>query len=51
MYDGQGLDDSEFAKEMAGSLGVFAMANQCSVENLAEQLKQRNLLVGSCKTR
>jgi ABC-type phosphate transport system auxiliary subunit len=30
---------------MAGSLGAFATTNQCSVENLAEQLKQRNLLV------
>jgi ABC-type phosphate transport system auxiliary subunit len=31
---------------MAGSLGAFATTNQWSVENLAEQLKQRNLLVG-----
>jgi hypothetical protein len=30
---------------MAVSLGAFSMTNQCSVENLAEQLKQRNLLV------
>jgi hypothetical protein len=25
LYDGQGLDDTEFAREMAGSLGAFAM--------------------------
>jgi ABC-type phosphate transport system auxiliary subunit len=31
--------------EMAGSLGAFTTANQCSLENLAEQLKQRNMLV------
>jgi hypothetical protein len=31
---------------MAGSLGAFATANQWSVENMVEQLKQRNLLVG-----
>ena len=30
---------------MAGSLRAFATANQWSVENLAEQLKQKNLLV------
>jgi hypothetical protein len=45
MYDGHALDETEFAMEMAGSLGAFAMANQCSVGNLAEQLKHRNLLV------
>jgi hypothetical protein len=46
MYDGQGIEDSEFAKEMARSLGSFSMTNQCSVENLVEQLKHKNLLVG-----
>jgi len=30
---------------MTGSLGAFSMTNQCSVENLVEQLKQRNQLV------
>jgi hypothetical protein len=45
LYDSQGLDDTEFAREMAGSLGAFATTNQCSVENLVEKLKQRNLLV------
>jgi hypothetical protein len=30
---------------MAGSLGAFATTNQCSVENLVEQLKQKNMLV------
>jgi cell division septum initiation protein DivIVA len=45
IFDGQGLEDSELAKEMVGSLGAFATTNQWSVENLAEQLKQRNLLI------
>jgi hypothetical protein len=30
---------------MAGSLGAFAMSNQCSVEYLVDQLKQKNMLV------
>ena len=30
---------------MAGSLGSFFMSNQCSVENLVDQLKQKNMLV------
>jgi hypothetical protein len=36
----------EFTKEVAGSLGAFATANQWSVENLAEQLRHKSLLVG-----
>jgi len=46
LYDGNDHDDSKFAKEVAGSLGTFATANQWFVENLVEKLKQRNLLVG-----
>ena len=39
------MEDSELAKEMVGSLSAFATANQWSVENLAEQLKQRNQMI------
>jgi hypothetical protein len=46
LYDGNDRDDSEFAKEVAGSLGAFATANQWSVENLAEKLRHKILLVG-----
>ena len=46
LYDGNDRDDSEFMKEVAGSLGAFATANQWSVENLAEKLRQKILLVG-----
>jgi hypothetical protein len=45
LYDGQNRDDTEFAKEVAGSLGAFATANQWSVENLAEQLQHKSMLV------
>jgi hypothetical protein len=45
VYDGQNRDDTEFAKEVAGSLGAFATANQWSVENLAEATKTEVLLV------
>jgi hypothetical protein len=45
LYDGQGLDDAYFDREMAGSLGAFATKNQYSVDNLVEQLKQRDQLV------
>ena len=30
---------------MEGSLGAFATSNQCSVENLENQMKQKNMLV------
>ena len=36
---------------MVGSLGSFAMSNQCSVENLADQLKQKNMLVRKLQDR
>ena len=37
VYDGNNQDALEFAKEVTGSLGAFAMANQWSMENLVEQ--------------
>ena len=46
LYDGNDRDDSEFAKEVAGSLGAFATANQWSMKNLTEQLRHKSLLVG-----
>jgi hypothetical protein len=35
LYDGNDRDDTEFAKEVAGSLGAFSTTNQWSVDNLA----------------
>jgi hypothetical protein len=45
LYDGQALEEAEFSMEVAGTLGDFSTTNQCSVGNLAEQLKQKDLLV------
>jgi ABC-type phosphate transport system auxiliary subunit len=45
VYDGNDHDGPEFAKEVAGLLGAFSTSNQWSVENLAEQLRQKFLLV------
>jgi hypothetical protein len=45
VYDENDQDDPEFAKEVAGSLGAFSTANQWSVDNLTEQLRQKCLLV------
>jgi hypothetical protein len=45
IFDGKGLEASELAKEMVGSLGAFATANQWLIDKLAEQLRQRNLLL------
>jgi hypothetical protein len=36
IYDGKNRNDSEFAREMARSLGASAMENQWSIENMAE---------------
>jgi hypothetical protein len=47
--DKNNRDDSEFVKEVAGSLGAFATTNQWFVENLAEKLRQKILLVGQLK--
>jgi hypothetical protein len=45
LYDGQALEEVEFAMEVAGTLGPFSAANQCSVGNLKEKLKHKDLLV------
>ena len=45
VYDGNNQDVPEFAKEVTGSLRPFSIANQWSMENLAEQLRQKCILV------
>jgi hypothetical protein len=45
VYDGKNHGGPEFAKEVAGSLGAFATANQWSMDNLIEQLRHKCLLV------
>jgi hypothetical protein len=45
LYDGQALEEAEFSMEVTGTLGPFSTTNQCSVGNLTEQLKQKDMLV------
>jgi hypothetical protein len=45
LYDGNNCDDSEFTKEVAGSLGAFSTTNQWSLEKLVEKLRHKILLV------
>ena len=45
VYDENDHNGPEFAKEVAGSLGAFATANQWSMDNLTEQLRHKFLLV------
>jgi hypothetical protein len=46
LYEGNDRDDSEFAKEVASSLGAFSTLNKWYVENLVEKLRHKILLVG-----
>jgi hypothetical protein len=39
LYDGQAQEETDFAMDVAYSLGAFATANQFSVGNLKEKLK------------
>jgi ABC-type phosphate transport system auxiliary subunit len=50
LYDGQALEEAEFAMEVAGSLGDFSTTNRYSVGNLKEQLKQKDLLVSQLQS-
>ena len=45
LYDGQALEEAKIAMEVEGTLGAFSTTNQCSIRNLVEQLKQKDLLV------
>jgi hypothetical protein len=45
LTDGEALEEEEFADEVAGTLGAYAIANQYSVGTLKAQLKQKNLLI------
>ena len=45
VYDVNNQDVPEFAKEVVRSLDAFSTDNQWSVENLAEQLRQKCILV------
>ena len=45
LIDGEALEEVDFVEEVAGSLGDFSKANQFSVENLKERLKQKDLQI------
>jgi hypothetical protein len=45
LIDGEALEEVDFAKEVAGSLGDFATTNQFSIGNLKERLKKKELLI------
>jgi len=42
LYDGQGKNDQEFAKNMVDTLGYFTAANQWSINVLNTNLDQRD---------
>jgi hypothetical protein len=44
LYDGQAVEEANFAMEVVGSLGSFSTKNWYSVGNLKEQLKQQDLM-------
>jgi hypothetical protein len=50
LVDGQNLEDEDFATEVAGSLGAFAMTNLFSVDNLKARLKQRNQMIAQLQS-
>jgi hypothetical protein len=45
VYDVNNQDVPEFTKEVVGSLDDFSIDNQWFMENLAEQLRQKCILV------
>jgi hypothetical protein len=51
MTDGKAVKEEEFTKEIAGTLGAYAMANQYSVGTLKVQLKRKNLLINKLEAR
>jgi hypothetical protein len=51
MTDGKAVKEEEFADEIAGTLGVYATANQYSVGTLKAQLKRKNLLISKLEAK
>jgi hypothetical protein len=45
LVDGRAMKKQEFATQIAGTLGDFAIANQYSIESLKDQLKRKNRLI------
>ena len=51
MTDGMNKRKDEFATEIAGTLGAYALANQFSVGLLKNQLKRKNRLIKTLEAR
>jgi hypothetical protein len=51
MTDGMNKKKDEFAMEIAGTLGAYAMENQFSVEMLKKYLKEKNHLIKTLEAR
>jgi hypothetical protein len=49
--DGMNRRKDEFATEIVGTLGAYAMENQVSVEGLKRQLKAKNHLIKTLEAR
>jgi hypothetical protein len=45
LFDGEALEEVDFASEVAGTLGEFATTNQFLVGKLKERLKKKDLLM------
>jgi ABC-type phosphate transport system auxiliary subunit len=50
LVDGQNLEEEDFAREIAGSLGDFAMTKLFSFDNLKARLKQRNQMIAQLQS-
>jgi hypothetical protein len=51
MTDGKNKKNEQFATEIAGMLGAYASTNQFSVGLLKNQLKRKNFLIKTLKSR
>jgi hypothetical protein len=51
MKDERAAKKEKFAKEIAKTLGAYAMANQYSVGTLTSQLKRKNLLISKLEAK
>jgi len=44
-FDGQGLNDIELAENLVGSIEAFSSSNSWSVDNIDQQVRQRDQLI------
>jgi hypothetical protein len=51
LADGKDMKKQEFATQIVGTLGAFAVTNQYSIESLRDQLKWKNRLIKTLEAR